>query len=108
LLVSLVIGESLWDEKPPASHISRTLKPSAITSHPIINGRDQSTSDALFAKRLNVNVMINIHPPLLQLTCSIRTSAVQHCRVEVVPRPDELVRANSQDVTILNRERLKK
>jgi hypothetical protein len=43
-----------------------TLKASAMTIHPIINGRDQSTSDALLAKRLNVNVMFNIHPPLLR------------------------------------------
>jgi len=38
------------------------LKASAMTIHPIINGRDQSTSVALLAKRLNVNVMFNIHP----------------------------------------------
>jgi hypothetical protein len=49
----------LRDEKAPASHISRTLKPSAIAIHPIINVRDQSTSDALLASRLNVNVMFN-------------------------------------------------
>jgi len=40
------------------------LKASAMTIHPIINGRDQSTSDALLAKRLNVNVMFNMHLPL--------------------------------------------
>jgi hypothetical protein len=34
--------------------------------HPIINERDQSTSDALLAKKLCVNVMFNIHPPFLR------------------------------------------
>jgi hypothetical protein len=37
-----------------------------MTIHPIIKGRDHSTSAALLAKRLNVNVMFNIHLPLLR------------------------------------------
>jgi hypothetical protein len=67
-----VTGESLRDEKPPFSqNTSMTLKASAMTIHPIINGRDQSTSDALLAKRLNIIVMFNIHPPISSLICSI-------------------------------------
>jgi hypothetical protein len=64
---TLVTRESLRDEKPPFSqNTSMTLKASAMTIHPIINGRDQSTSDALLAKRLNINVMFNIPPPFLR------------------------------------------
>jgi hypothetical protein len=36
-----------------------------------MNGRDQSTSDALLAKRPNVNVMFNIHLPIGSLIWSI-------------------------------------
>lgn len=60
---ALITREILREEKPPFSqNTSMTLKASAMTIHPIINGRDQSTSDALLAKRPNVNVMFNIHP----------------------------------------------
>ena len=64
---ALITREILREEKPPFSqNTSMTLKASAMTIHPIINGRDQSTSDALLAKRLNINVMFNIHPPFLR------------------------------------------
>jgi len=43
-----------------------TVKANTMTIHPIIKGRDHSTSDALLAKRLDVNVMFNIHLPLLR------------------------------------------
>jgi len=43
-----------------------TVKANTMTIHPIINGRDHSTSAALLAKRLDVNVMFNIHLPLLR------------------------------------------
>jgi hypothetical protein len=58
--------ESFRDEKAPASHISIRLKPSAITSHPIISGRDQSTSAAPFTNRPNVKVMFNIYLPMFR------------------------------------------
>jgi hypothetical protein len=52
-----------------SQNTSMTLNASAMTIHPIINGRDQSTSDARLAKRLNVNVQYS--PPIASLICSI-------------------------------------
>jgi hypothetical protein len=36
------------------------LKVSTMTSHAIVNKRDQSASEPLFAIKLNANVMFNI------------------------------------------------
>jgi hypothetical protein len=74
----LVTGERPRDERPPASHISIRLKLSAMTIHPIINGRDQSTA-TLLAKRLNVYVMFNIHLPLLRQFARLRTTSTEQC-----------------------------